>query len=221
MNTAPNHPYAQPIAPPAKKKTSPALIALLVVGCGLGALLLLGAFVYVFFVYEIEKPVADADRALLLTVDDLAPVVEGLKPAAGKGTLKKVGYLDGSSEVVYEYDDSLNEDFPLYLSSSATWEPKSSDARLVYGGMDLGLSVGLKLEDGGLGRRPCPYTLSLGAEHKCSELVYDGVPTGVVVSVLADRRVLMYMVSGIRFHDGELLTELLAPRVAKARSWKP
>lgn len=217
---APSPPHVH--APAPRKQTSPVVVVLLVAGALLGTVVLGGGLMYALFIHEIEKPVTAADRAVVLTADDLLPLVDGLEVKPERALLKKVGYLDGSSEVSYEYDDTSDEDFPLYVMSSISYEPKASDARMVYGAMDLGLSIGLKVGgDDQLTRRECPFSLSLGKQSKCSQLLYGGALMGIAVSVLEGRRVLFFNVSGVQFDDAEPLRELLEPKVAAARGWKP
>jgi hypothetical protein len=207
---------------PAQKKTSPLVVVLLVLAAGLGGLTLLFGGAYLLFFHELEKPLTDADRDLLITAEHIVALMEDVEVKPAVGVTKKVGHFDGSVELDYEYDASSDPDHPIYVTTHLAYEKKPSDARNVYNGFDLGMALGTRLSgEGKLSRKDCAFALKLGDESKCKQLLYEDKPVGVEVHVLAGTRVLFFNATGAVFNDPEPLRELLEPRVQKARLWKP
>ncbi len=100
-----NQQPGQPIYYPPPKKKPWLLITLLVVGIpvlivigivGLGAL---------YLATSEESTPSAAELRAVLTVDDLAPYIEGFTASKGAESATKIKFIDGSYDIDYEYED--------------------------------------------------------------------------------------------------------------------
>src|SRR5215813_13372876 len=92
------------------------LIVLLAVGIPLGVVVLLAVLGGVFVLSGKPQPVTAADRAVVVTIQDLARHMHDFEPVASGESFKKTRYLDGSHQLEYEYKSPREP--PLYLRSS-------------------------------------------------------------------------------------------------------
>ncbi|MEM9281745.1 MAG: hypothetical protein AAGA96_07965 [Verrucomicrobiota bacterium] len=125
------------------------VIAVAVIVVGFGALVIgIGAL---YFVTADELAMTPELESAVVTIHDMEKWFEiEVRPELEEWETEY--YFDRSANVMYFYDDS---DAGIYLNCNLTYEPKSSDARMMYqlewGGLKLGNRLGpgedIELED--------------------------------------------------------------------------
>ena len=184
------------------------LVGLVILG-GIALVVAAGAF---FILTAQEIPVTDADRAMLITIEDLAPWIE-VTPDPSAATLKKLRYVDFSHDLTYEYEDE-----EMYLDCEITVERKLSDAVTSYhflnAGMRVGLSIAMTLVD-------ADHLLEWGDASKCSIIQYEDEPVGNYFITRRGTRIFTFLITGAYFDDPSLFSGLLTPFLEKLDSYEP
>src|SRR5512134_1965142 len=97
---------------------------------------------------ESGVPVEEREKVLLLRAADLVPFGYGLSDTQKYETFNKTRYFDGSMDIVYEHETPDSEDEnPLYLNVTVTFERKAADAVVSVGAERMALKYALKAED--------------------------------------------------------------------------
>jgi hypothetical protein len=209
--------------PPARpwKKSHTVLIVVAVLG-GLALLTcVVVAFAYAMFLHEIEEPITEAERNVLLTIEKLAEFAE-IEVDPARATLKHIRHLDGSREVTYEYESPDGAGDPLYLSSSAALERNVSDARTVYMGSTLGFKLGMALEgDGGLRQVVKPGLFHWGEESRAVVLMKGDEPVGNLFVARKGTKVFLVILVGVFFDEREDVQAALGPILERFEAYNP
>ncbi|MDP6903785.1 MAG: hypothetical protein QF406_05005 [Verrucomicrobiota bacterium] len=201
-------PSASPPNTPVPRKSRTWLVVVL----GLAGAALLGVLVMVgtgslFVLTAKEQPLSVKDRAALLTVEDVAPWVEGFSPDKSMESFSKKRYLDGSYEIDYEFDDPVNEEAPYVMCSIAV-EPKVSDALISHKAMQAGINIGFAAE-GKVELVERNDLFQWGDASKFSLILSGGAPVGMVFSARKKRHVFLLSISGVYSDDSVAIEELL------------
>ena len=86
------------------------------------------AFSYMFFTKDI--PVTEDEEKLILNAFDLQYLYEDYEPSQQYEVLKKIRYLDGTTELSYEYDSPLADE--PYILVQVDTESTVRDAKLLF-----------------------------------------------------------------------------------------
>src|SRR5438105_6958098 len=112
------------------------------IGLAVAFLVGLGFLFYFMTAKEIEQKITDADRAAVLTADQIDPKISGGKIPSGAGTFHKIRDRYGKYILTYTYgaaDESMNS---FFVETTITIAPYESEAEVVYtrasGAMALG-----------------------------------------------------------------------------------
>lgn len=94
----------------------------------------------------IEKELSPEQESLLITKADFETygVIPSMEPAKEK--LYRDAYVDGSTELNYDFESAEADPNVLFISHYISLEPSDSDARISYSGYSIGVTLG-----GGLG----------------------------------------------------------------------
>jgi len=196
------------------------LIVLLAVGIPLGVVVLLAVLGGVFVLSGKPQPVTAADRAVVVTIQDLARHMHDFEPVASGETFKKTRYLDGSHQLEYEYKSPREP--PLYLRSSLSVEHSANDAVTNYGGMRIGAKVGFALS----GKDKITQVdrddlLRWGDDSHCTLLQSGGKPVGNLFVARKGERVVSVILAGVYFEKPAAFQELMLPILGRALTYNP
>jgi hypothetical protein len=197
---------------------------LAVVGIVAGGALLsccgLGVVSYVFYAHEVEQPLEEADRSLVITAEDIVARAPEMKADPERGRLRKVRFLDGSRELSYEYESPDEAESTLYLSYIAGVEPTANDAHLVY--ISEGASFKLGLQIGAEGDMKLVDRNELwrwGDESRCAVITNDGHAVGNLFMGRQGRRRFTLVIIGVYFDDDAAIADLLEPMLRELESY--
>ncbi|MDY7228559.1 hypothetical protein [Hyalangium rubrum] len=206
----------EPVAPsaaPVRKKT--AIWPYVLGGVGV-AILSVAALVGLVFAYlAAAKPmtVTEADRALLVTTDDLVPRLEGFSPQPSIEKLTKKKGLDGTIELEYLYDLSNRG---LYLASMVTTDTTASSAKATYTSLRVGQGLGLSIAgDSGTKMEERDDLFTWGDESRTALITNKGKPVGNVFTARKGRHSYTFVLVGVYFDSNETLSDLLLPKLER------
>jgi hypothetical protein len=186
-------------------------------GCGV-----LGTLGYFFFVHDIEEPMTEADKAVVLTIKDLLPFAPALNLQQKSETFKRARHLDGSRDFEYEFENADDADDTLYLYSSAGFETSAQDAEGVYMMTTPAVKIGLALTG-----KEGPTAVDRndlfrwGDESKCMLLVQGNVTVGNYFVARKGSKVFSVLVIGVFFDKPETLRRLLTPVLERFEKHTP
>ncbi|MEZ4301852.1 MAG: hypothetical protein R3B70_43360 [Polyangiaceae bacterium] len=172
--------------------------------------LLFGALIYGCFV-GVDVEAAPGDRDLVITVEDVTVGLDFHKNAAHE-TLKRTWYLDGSFDILYEYDDT-DGTAPLYVSSQVTRASSRADAGGQLTGMKLGAKATFSMMSEGVAETPRDHLFRWGDE---SSLVFLTVPEGDVGYYFVgrkDKAVVMVIVGGMGLPEGVPIERVIGSKL--------
>jgi hypothetical protein len=153
----------------------------------------------------LSRPIEDGDRRRVLTIEQLRPYgVELPEDFAKYERLERTKWLDGSTEVEYEFD-AIDELGLPYLFSSAERHPSKSDACMSFSAGNLGLKIG------GVELTERNDLFSFGDKSRFGILVNEGEPVGNYFAMCHGKTAFMVIVGGVYFDDTESWTELVQP----------
>jgi hypothetical protein len=164
--------------------------------------------------------VDDTDKAMLLRAGDLAEFGYGFADTERFETWDKTRYFDGSYDITYEFETpDSEEDDPLYLSVTATFEKNSADALVSYGVMKTSMKYGLKSND--LEVREIPGFFEYGDASEFHLLEMDGYPVGNLFAARKGTRVYTLVMSGMYFDDSDTWKDVLRDKLRRFEAYKP
>ncbi len=193
------------------KKVILIVLAVLVLGAiGLGSLFFIG-----IRGISTREPTA-AEKTMLLTseVFEQYGFTNLFHETCGSYSAKL--NIDGSTEVEFEYDNSLHaESDVFYLQSDAMLEPTEKDAEESFKIMVGAMKVGLKI--GGCRAEEQAGLCTLGDRNYAATIFNaENYPAGTMAVIRNGRIMHSLMVVGIYFDTREDLEELLAPVISGA-----
>lgn len=203
---SPFGPPQRPVKPAASKARWLAIPAVILLG---------GTTLYGCFVGFDVAP-EPGDRDLVVTVEDVTAGMDFTKDPA-RESLKRTWYIDGSREVVYEYDGS-DGTLPVYVSSQVTRTASRSDADGEYLGMKLGASAVFRVIGEDVTEVPRDDLLKWGDKSTSVLLTVPGGKVGNVFVAQRGNKVFMVMVTGIYFDEKEAIEKAFLPKLGKASS---
>ena len=207
---APHTSIPSPFGPQRPVKPSPGKARWLAVP---GVILLGGATAYGCLVgFDAEaKP---GDRDLVVTVDDVTAGLDFTKDPA-RESLKRTWYIDGSVELVYEYNGSEGK-LPVYVSSQVTRAASRNDAGNEHLGMKLGASAVFKLIGEGITEVQRDDLLKWGDKSSSALLTMPGGNVGNCFVAQRGDKVFMIIVTGVFFDEKEMLEKTFLPKLTRA-----
>jgi hypothetical protein len=172
-----------------------------------------GAFLYGLFVgYKVAlKP---DDRALILTVDEVATALEDFKKVDTAETLERRLYTDGSKELSYEYED-IQGAHPIYVMSTMSAATSARDARAEYIGLVAGVRLGTTLLEDDMKEEPRDDLLKWGDESRSTILTMNGNRAGNYFVARKGDRIFSLMVSGVYYDDPAMFDALVRPHLER------
>ena len=176
-----------------------AVVLAVTVGLGLAVLLAWGLF------KGFERPLAAGDLDLVVTFDRLAKKVDGLvkRPAGEKSS--RTRYLDGSSEVAYEYEDDA-----LFITSSVSKERTPKDAKALYAVIRLASPTFAKFA-ADVEITPRNDLYSGGDDWYSAAIVTGGTSAGHLLLVRKGKHVFMLTIGGAFLNDPAEFRALVQP----------
>lgn len=168
-----------------------------------------------------EKAV-EADKPLMVTIEDLREYGFEFDGLANQETFERVRYPDGSLEVTYEFEtpDSAGVD-GLSLNVTAAFHRTPRDAvesfRLEKGGVKIGIGA-----VGGVSLKEVPGFYRWGDESYYANLVGPaGQPGGMLFATRRGTRTYLFMAGGMYFSDPAEWAALIEPRLKYLESYDP
>ncbi|MGH7169029.1 MAG: hypothetical protein ACRELG_01960 [Gemmataceae bacterium] len=189
--------------------------AVFLVLCGGG-----GTLIYFLFIHEIEEPLTTTDRDLPITAERVQSFLATLRVDPTLGKLRKVRHLDGSRELEYEYESPEGAHSVLYISHDIGVERSAESARGAYGGLGIGTSIGLRLENKNIRQVERAELWSWGDTSRCIVLYNGDAPIGNIFMGCKGRRYFQLTISGVYFDSAKAIRELLQPFLQKLDSYE-
>lgn len=206
---APYPPYPQ------KRKGGTLKVVLIIVGSlflAFGALVGLG----VLLATSVEERALTAtEREQVFTIDDLADWMPEYKINRAFEKASYVKALDGSHELVYDYEHADE----MYVHCTVTSEKDLTDAKASYTGFKIGDSIGTMAGDGiSIESRNDLY--KAGDESEFGIIKGAPGPLGNRLVARKGTRIVYIQFSGVYFDNAENLRELLDGPVNRALNGK-
>jgi hypothetical protein len=206
---------------PRPRRRRPWLILGLVVLGAIGVAIL--GYFYLF--HDIEEPVTDADRQVVITAQHLAKFEPGLRPDPALGKFRKVRHLDGSRELTYEYETPEGAEEWLYVECVVSVEPTVADARASYAGLSLDTRpavhlIGAAGDESELGQVERNDLWRWGDASRCMLLTNEGEVVGNFFMARKGRRYFTLVIVGITFDEPEVIRQMLAPLLGRLESYR-
>jgi hypothetical protein len=165
-------------------------------------------------------PVDEADKAILLRADDLKEFGYGLEDTKRFETFEKTRYFDGSFDITYEFETpDSEEENPLYLNVTATFEMNPADALVSYGAMKTSMKYAMKAT--GVEVRELAGPVEFGDASELYLLEKDGNPLGNLFAVRKGPRVYTLIMSGMYFDDRETWKDVVGAKLGRFASHTP
>ena len=169
---------------------------------------------------ESGLPVDASDKTIILRAADLVPFGYGLEETEQYETFSKTKYFDGSHEITYEYETpETEEDDPLYLNVTVTFEKRESDALISRGTERAGMTTGLRIA--GIKTREIKDFFMYGDSSTFYMLEKDGKPVGNLYSVRHGKKIYLIILSGMYFDDAAVWKELVEEKLKKFSGYEP
>ena len=157
-------------------------------------------------------PVDEREKTMLLRAADLVPFGYGLADTRKYETFNKTRYFDGSMDIVYEHETPETEqEHPLYLNVTVTFERKASDAIVSAGAERMAFKYALKAK--GVEMREVPNFYAFGDSSDFHMIERDGKPFGNHFSVRQGARVYTVVMTGIYFDDVDEWKSLIGKKL--------
>ncbi len=208
----------QPQPPPRRSGMKTWLIVLLASGGAVACLLVAcGGLMYLGATGISNREPTDAERAVLITADDLAPF--GAQPS--KHDQREVWNtkknFDGTLEIEYDYDPELapGDDDPLMVTSQVELAGSESDARESYAILLAAYQLGFRIS-GVKSREQSHQMAGVDQCHFSLILNGDGDPVGNMAVLRAGKRLHGLMIVGVYFDDPATLESLLRPTIERS-----
>lgn len=178
----------------------------------IGALALcLGLFagLVAFYIYSAEEiPLSDLDKKTIITAQDLEVYYDGFKADENFALLSKIKYIDGSTEIEYEYQPEL---IP-YINNNITVERNVHDAKSSLS--TLWYSFSLTIKAMGMEFEENKSFFSMGENSRFADIKQEGQIVGHFFVTRKDKTVYMFTISGYTMTDVSIWQELFEPRLA-------
>jgi hypothetical protein len=169
---------------------------------------------------ESGLPVEAQEKTLVLRAGDLVPFGYGLEQTEQFETFSKTRFFDGSKEIIYEFETpDSEEENPLYLSVTMTFEKKSSDALVSHGAEKTGATAGLRIA--GIKSREIENFYEYGDSSAFYVLEMDGRPVGNLFSVRDGKKIYLVIMTGMYFDDAATWKELVEDKLKKFSAYEP
>jgi hypothetical protein len=163
---------------------------------------------------ERALPVEEGEKAMLLRAADLVPFGYGLADTRKFETFTKTRYFDGTNDITYEHETpDSEEDHPLYLNVTVSFERKAADAIVSRGAEKLAIKYSLKAN--GIEMRELPDFYPFGDASEFFLLEKDGTPVGSYFVVRQGARAYVVMMTGMYFDDAGEWKNLIAEKLEK------
>jgi hypothetical protein len=165
-------------------------------------------------------PVEAAEKEMVLRAGDLVEYGYGMEQTEQFEKFAKTRFFDGSSEITYEFETpDSEEEHPLYLNVTMTFEKKTSDARLSQGAEKVGMKYGLKAA--GIEAREIKGFYKFGDTSEFYLLEKDGNPVGNMFFARQGKRIYTLVVSGMYFDDAATWKELIEEKLTRFAAHGP
>jgi hypothetical protein len=169
---------------------------------------------------ESGLPVESHEKTLVLRAGDLVPFGYGLEETEQFETFSKTKYFDGSREISYEYQTpDTEEDNPLYLGVTLTFEKKHSDALVSHTAEKTGAAAGLRIA--GIKSREIENFYKYGDSSVFYVLEMEGKPVGNMFSVRDGKKIYLIIMTGFYFDDPGAWQELVEEKLKKFSEYEP
>jgi hypothetical protein len=169
---------------------------------------------------ESGLPVEATEKTLVLRAGDLVAYGYGLEETEQFEKFSKTKYFDGSREITYEFETpETEEDNPLYMNVTMTFEKKTSDALLSHGAEKTGAAAGLRIA--GVKSREIENFYDYGDSSAFYVLEMEGRPVGNMFSVRDGKKIYMIIMTGMYFDDAAVWKELVEEKLKKFSGYEP
>jgi hypothetical protein len=165
-------------------------------------------------------PVEAAEKEMVLRAGDLVEYGYGMEQTEQFEKFAKTRFIDGSSEITYEFETpDSEEEHPLYLNVTMTFEKKTSDAWLSQGAEKVGMKYGLKAA--GIEAREIKGFYKFGDTSEFYLLEKDGNPVGNMFFARQGKRIYTLVVSGMYFDDAATWKERIEEKLTRFAAHAP
>ena len=166
-----------------------------------------------------KQSIREADKPLLLTVEDLTPYGLSLDNYRQHEVFRRNIYVDGSIEVEYEFDPPEDSGINLYLTAAASFERTERDAKLAYLAERKGTTLGAKL--GGVTVTESKEFFEYGDESFYGFFMGEKGPGGNLFIMRTGTKVYVVIMGGVYFDNPADWEELVTPKLQYLESYNP
>ena len=166
-----------------------------------------------------KQSIREADKPLLLTVEDLTPYGLSLDNYRQHEVFRRNIYVDGAIEVEYEFDPPEDSGINLYLTVAASFERTERDAKFAYLTGRKGTTLGANL--GGVTVTELKEFFAYGDESFFGFLMGEKGPGGNLFITRTGTKVYLVLIGGVYFDNPDDWAELITPKLQYLESYSP
>ena len=181
------------------------LLIILLIAAAVGVLSMAGLVWYV--VKEVQKPVEEDVRALVVSADDLVPYFEGFEPNDIYETLYRFELFGLLIELNYEYESEAAPYISTHVSEKGSVLGAKKDMLVQWKAFDISVGTnGITLQENN-------EFYSVGDQSRFADLILDEEVIGHILMVRKEDFIYMFTMSGFILPDEELWHELFDHRI--------
>ena len=166
-----------------------------------------------------KQAIREADKPLLLTVEDLTPYGLSLADYRQHEVFRRNIYADGAIEIEYVFDPPEESGIHLYLTATASFERTEGDAQLAYLAERKGTTLGAKL--GGATVNESERFFAYGDESFFGFLMVEKGPGGNLFITRTGTKIYVVLIGGVYFDNPDDWAELITPKLQYLESYSP
>ena len=164
----------------------------------------------------VSKEINAAEKDLLITTDEVEAYGFSFSRVEELEEFSKDAYIDGSTEITYEFSSVETDEDVLYLSHTLSFESDASEARKTFDAYRLGMvvaSMGLETEE-----RNDIFEYGDGSSFRLV-LNANGEYVGNVLLYHKGKVAGMLILVGIFFNEGPVFEEFISTKFQAAQAY--
>lgn len=176
-------------------------------------------FTYIAFIHEIDEPVAQADKDVVVTAEHVSQYVDNLNFDKNRGKFSKVRHLNGSKEMTYEYEAVDGEENGLSIFCIVGVVDSIDEARDSYRGFNLGTKIGMSAVQDVI-EVDRNDLWSWGDESRCALLQSNGKTVGNIFMGRKGKRYFALFIVGVYFDKKDDIKDFLDAILKRIESYQ-
>lgn len=166
-----------------------------------------------------EGEIRQSDRPLLVTLDELEDYGFELSHLADRQVFRRNRYVDGSTDIEYEFETPDGASEVLYVSATAGFERTVLDAIQTYRLEKGGIGLGTKLGGGRIVEKKGFY--KWGDESYFADILGEKGPAGNIFGARLGKKTYWFMIAGLYFEERSDWEEFIGPKLRYLETYDP